>query len=130
MFALSGSLILSLTVIPVLAYFLLRKMSHEEPWLPRTLHRLYEPALNWCLEHARIVLIAAGALLALTALVYTQIGKTLMPIMDEGDIIVQVEKLPSITLDQSGRLDKRIQQAILASSPAWAPTRSAWIPWV
>ena len=116
-FALSGSLILSLTVIPVLASFLLKKMPHEEPWLPRTLHRLYEPALNWCLAHVRVVLIAAGVLLALTPLVYMQIGKTFMPTMDEGDVIVQLEKLPSITLDQSVRLDKRIQNAILEHVP-------------
>ncbi|MBS1213366.1 MAG: heavy metal efflux pump, CzcA family, partial [Proteobacteria bacterium] len=116
-FALGGSLLLSLTVIPVLASFLLKKMDHGEPWLPRTLHRWYEPTLRWALANTRVVLIAAGILLALTAAVYTQIGKTFMPTMDEGDIIVQVEKLPSINLDQSVRLDKRIQAAILEHVP-------------
>ncbi|MDD5036336.1 MAG: CusA/CzcA family heavy metal efflux RND transporter [Methylococcaceae bacterium] len=116
-FALGGSLVLSLTVIPVLSSMLLRKMAHEEPWLPRTLHRRYAPILEWCLRHSRAVIVSAAALLALTALVYTQIGKTFMPTMDEGDIIVQVEKLPSITLEQSIRLDKRIQKTILEHVP-------------
>jgi cobalt-zinc-cadmium resistance protein CzcA len=116
-FALSGSLLLSLTVIPVLSSFLLKRVSHREPWLPRTLHRLYEPVLTWALNNSRSVLAGAALLLVLTLLVYSQIGKTFMPTMDEGDIIVQVEKLPSITLDESVRLDRRIQKAILDHVP-------------
>lgn len=116
-FALSGSLLLSLTVIPVLASFLLKQVAHEEPWLPRTLHRIYEPLLEWCLGHAKTAIIAALVLLMLTVLVYSRIGMTFMPTMDEGDIIVQVEKLPSITLEQSVRLDKHIQKAILEHVP-------------
>jgi cobalt-zinc-cadmium resistance protein CzcA len=116
-FALGGSLVLSLTVIPVLASMLLKQSAHGEPWLPRTLHRFYEPTLLWCLAHVGTVLTVAVLLLLLTGAVYSQIGKTFMPTMDEGDIIVQVEKLPSITLDQSIRLDKRIQKAILDHVP-------------
>ena len=116
-FALGGSLVLSLTVIPVLSSMLLKKSAHGEPWLPRTLHQLYEPTLLWCLDHVKIVLAVAALLLVLTGLVYAQIGKTFMPTMDEGDIIVQVEKLPSINLETSIRLDKRIQKAILEHVP-------------
>ena len=116
-FALGGSLVLSLTVIPVLASFLLKKMAHEEPWLPRQMHKLYRPSLEWCLDHSRVVLIVAGLLLAVTVFVYGGIGKTFMPTLDEGDIIVQVEKLPSITLDESVRLDRKIQAAILEHVP-------------
>ena len=116
-FALSGSLLLSLTVIPVISSFLLKQGSHDEPWLPRSLHRLYEPCLEWCLNNSRVVLLGAGILLALTALVYSRLGMTFMPNMDEGDVIVQVEKLPSITLDESVRLDRRIQKAILEHVP-------------
>ena len=42
-FALGGSLLLSLTVIPVLASFLMRRVEHHEPWLPRKLGELYQP---------------------------------------------------------------------------------------
>ncbi|MFI3199348.1 MAG: efflux RND transporter permease subunit, partial [Methylococcaceae bacterium] len=72
-FALSGSLILSLTVIPVIASYLLKEVSHEEPWLPRQLQRLYQPALLWCLGNSKKVFIGAGALLAVTVVVFTQI---------------------------------------------------------
>jgi cobalt-zinc-cadmium resistance protein CzcA len=116
-FALGSSLILSLTVIPVLASFLLGQGAHQEPWLPRTLQSLYQPALHWCLDHGRILAGAAGGLLALTAVIYPFIGKTFMPTMDEGDVIVQLEKLPSITLAESAALDQRVQRALLAEVP-------------
>jgi cobalt-zinc-cadmium resistance protein CzcA len=116
-FALSGSLILSLSVIPVLASFLLKNVSHEEPWLPRHLQRLYEPMLAWSLENNKMIFIAAGILLALTVAAFTQIGSTFMPTMDEGDIIVQLEKLPSITLKSSIELDGQVQKNILEHIP-------------
>ncbi len=116
-FALSGSLILSLTVIPVIASYLLKDVSHEEPWLPRHLQKLYQPTLAWCLNNNKIVFAGAGGLLAVTVLVFTQIGSTFMPTMDEGDIIVQLEKLPSITLAESVALDGQVQKNLLKNIP-------------
>jgi cobalt-zinc-cadmium resistance protein CzcA len=116
-FALSGSLILSLTVIPVLASFMLGKVSHDEPWLPRMMKKLYAPVLDWSLSHGKSVVLIALLGLAGAAGLYTQVGKTFMPTMDEGDLIVQLEKLPSITLAQSIDMDKRVQQALLANIP-------------
>jgi cobalt-zinc-cadmium resistance protein CzcA len=116
-FALSGSLVLSLTVIPVIASYLLKEVSHEEPWLPRQLQKLYQPALLWCLANSKKVFTAAGALLAVTIVVFTQIGSTFMPTMDEGDIILQLEKLPSITLAQSVALDGQVQKNLRKNIP-------------
>ena len=116
-FALAGSLLLSLTAIPVFASYLLRNVSHSDPWLPRMLSALYKPVLRWSLAHSRIVGVAALAGLAAAALVFTQIGKTFMPTMDEGDIIVQLEKLPSISLGESVRLDMSMQRAVLERVP-------------
>jgi heavy metal efflux system protein len=116
-FALSGSLVLSLTVIPVLASFLLGKVSHEEPWVVRKALQLYEPVLRWSLSHVRAIIVGALIALAATVVVYLQIGKTFMPTMDEGDIIIGVEKLPSINLNQTTVLDMSIQRAIMGSVP-------------
>lgn len=116
-FALSGSLVLSLTVIPVLASFFLGKVSHEEPWLIRKALKGYAPILDWSLAHARSVIIAAIVALVATVLVYTLIGKTFMPTMDEGDIIIGVEKLPSINLTQTVATDLNIQRAIIKNVP-------------
>ena len=116
-FALGSSLLLSLTVIPVLSSYLIGKVSHKEPRLVQLLQRLYKPALAWSLEHARVVSVAALGLLVMTGLVYTQIGKSFMPTMDEGDLIVQLEKLPSINLQQSLKIDMRVQAAIMERVP-------------
>ena len=117
MFALAGSLFLSLTVIPVLASLLLKEVSHEEPWLVRKALAVYEPVLEWSLDHAKAIVIGACVTLLLTGVVYTQIGKTFMPTMDEGDLIIGVEKLPSINLQQSMVTDMNVQRAILSQVP-------------
>ena len=116
-FALAGSLVLSLTVIPVLASYLLLKVKHEDPWLPRKLLALYGPTLAWAMRKERIVFIGAALTLAAAALVYTQVGKTFMPTMDEGDLIVGIEKLPSISLEQTAALDLKIHQALMQAIP-------------
>ncbi len=116
-FALAGSLLLSLTVIPVLASFLLKQVAHEEPWLPRKLQSLYLPALRYCLQHSRTTVLTALAMLAAAGIAWLFVGKSFMPTMDEGDIIVQLEKLPSITLDKSVDFDLRVQRAILEAVP-------------
>jgi cobalt-zinc-cadmium resistance protein CzcA len=116
-FALLSSLLLSLTVIPVLASFFLHGGAHRTPPLVRWLERVYAPTLEWALGHARVVVAAAGALLVLAAGVYLLVGKSFMPTMDEGDIIMQVEKLPSINLETSVAMDQALQRRILAAVP-------------
>jgi len=116
-FALVSSLLLSLTVIPVLSSFLLKKVSHEDPWLPRHLLRLYQPALAWALRRQRVVFVVAGVMLAGAAGVYLLVGKTFMPPMDEGDIIVGIEKLPSVSLEETAALDLKVHQALMQNIP-------------
>ena len=55
--------------------------------------------------------------LALTVLAFTQLGKTFMPTLDEGDLIVQLEKSPTLSLTASLALDKQIEEALLAEIP-------------
>lgn len=116
-FALAGSLLLSLTVIPVLASYLLRDVAHQEPWLPRKLLIWYEPVLAWSMRRQRVVAIGAAVMLLGAGLLYTQVGKTFMPTMDEGDLIVGIEKLPSVSLEQSAALDLKIHQALMQALP-------------
>jgi cobalt-zinc-cadmium resistance protein CzcA len=116
-FALAASLLLSLSVIPMLASFLIKSSSHEDPWLVRKALKLYTPLLAKALANERKVLFVAIAALALTVGVYFLIGKTFMPEMDEGDIIMQTAKLPSISIVQTAALDERIQTAILKAAP-------------
>ncbi|WP_428384735.1 efflux RND transporter permease subunit [Nevskia ramosa] len=116
-YALAGSLLLSLTVIPLAAKLLLKAEGHDDPWLPRKIAAAYEPLLRWSLRKPLIVGAVALALLVMTGAVYTRIGKTFMPTMDEGSIIVQLEKLPSINLDASLAIDTAFQKAVMARVP-------------
>ncbi|MCI0733458.1 MAG: CusA/CzcA family heavy metal efflux RND transporter [Methylococcaceae bacterium] len=115
--ALASSLIMAFTMIPVTSSYLITHPSPKEPWLPAKLAGLYAPILDWSLVHPKAVY-SGTALLFLTAvLVFGQIGKSFMPTMDEGDIVVQLEKLPSISLQQSVRMDMQVQKAILERVP-------------
>ncbi len=116
-FALAASLLLALTVIPVLASWLLKQAAHDDPWLLRRAQALYTPLLDRALARPKWVYATAGVLMLAAAGVYPLIGKTFMPVMDEGDILVQLEKLPSISLEESVAQDLRVQQALLREVP-------------
>ncbi|MCU0811274.1 MAG: CusA/CzcA family heavy metal efflux RND transporter [Thiobacillaceae bacterium] len=116
-FALASSLLLALTVIPVLASMLLKQGSHEDPWLLRKAQGFYTPMLDRALAKPKIVYLTAGVLMLAAVGVYPLIGKTFMPTMDEGDILVQLEKLPSISLEEAVAQDTRVQQALLKQVP-------------
>ncbi len=116
-FALAASLVLSLTVIPVLASFVLKETHGPAPWLVRKLEAGYRTLLTRSLAHSRAVFIAALLALVVSAALFPLIGKSFMPTLDEGDIIMQIEKLPSINLQESARLDLAVQRRILAEVP-------------
>ncbi len=116
-FALAGSLLLSLTVIPLLARLMLNAKSHADPWLPRTLARLYAPLLQKALAAPAVVGAVAGLLGVAAVVLYMGLGKTFMPTMDEGSLIVQLEKLPSISLDASLAIDSQFQRALKETVP-------------
>ncbi|OYY95009.1 MAG: CusA/CzcA family heavy metal efflux RND transporter [Hydrogenophilales bacterium 28-61-23] len=116
-FALGAALLLSLTVVPALGALLIKEGAHGEPWLMRQLDRGYRPLLDWALGHFRLIMAGAFALLLAAAAIYPFIGKSFMPTLDEGDLLVQLEKLPSISLEASLAIDTRVQQALLARVP-------------
>ena len=116
-FALSGSLLLSLTLIPVIASLLLKPGAHGEPWLMRQIMPRYSGALAAVLARPRRLFIGVGAAFAAAAIAYFAVGKTFMPAMDEGAIVMQYAKLPSINLDRSIAVDRAVQKAILEQVP-------------
>ncbi|MDP5054190.1 MAG: CusA/CzcA family heavy metal efflux RND transporter [Congregibacter sp.] len=116
-FALLGSLALSLTLIPVVASFLVGADAHEDPWLSRKLTAIYEPLLKKALHRPRFLLIGAGALLVASVVVFPLVGKTFMPTMDEGDILIQLETIPSISLEANIRIVQQVERAIKKNVP-------------
>jgi cobalt-zinc-cadmium resistance protein CzcA len=116
-FALGVSLLLSFTVIPALASLMLKSGAHHTPRMVTWLEQRYARVLNVALAHTRMVVGAAFALLVLAGVVFGLLGKSFMPTLDEGDIIMQVEKDPDITLETSLLQDMALQKKILAAVP-------------
>ncbi|MGK2286504.1 efflux RND transporter permease subunit [Pedomonas sp. V897] len=113
-FALIGSLLLALTLVPVLSSYFLKGGHQGEPWIMRQLGPRYQRLLAGAFAHKRLVygLSAAGLLIA--GIAYATVGKTFMPTMDEGSVIVQLAKLPSINLEQSIQGDMAAERAMLS----------------
>jgi cobalt-zinc-cadmium resistance protein CzcA len=113
-FAMAGSLLLTLTLIPVLAALVLQPKAERDTWLMRAVKRAYLPSLGWSLRHKRIVVGAAAALLAASLALFPVLGKEFMPALQEGSIMWRVTSIPSTSLDRSIEISKRIENAFAA----------------
>lgn len=116
-FALSGSLVISLTLIPVLSSYVLRESVHGEPLLMRFMARGYKALLKGCLAFPLPVYALSAAGIAAVVLAYNAVGKSFMPTMDEGSVILQITKLPSINLKASIEGDLLIQRLLKDNVP-------------
>ena len=116
-FALSGSLLLSITLIPVLSSMALKPGAHGEPWLMRMIMPVYRNLLNIALNRPTPVYGLALSALMLAGVSYISVGKTFMPTMDEGAILLQTAKLPSVNVDRSTVGDLSVQKALLEDIP-------------
>lgn len=116
-FAMLSALVLSLTVIPVVASYLVNEKSAQEPKAIEKLKAAYLRSLKSTFNHKKPFMIIAFALLIVSLGLFSLVGKTFMPTLDEGDIILQLEKSPSISLAASIAIDMQIQQTLLAAVP-------------
>ncbi|WP_338240900.1 efflux RND transporter permease subunit [Aurantiacibacter hainanensis] len=116
--ALVSALVLSLTLIPVIAFYMLRVREGEhEPWLMRKIAPRYHALLDRAFAHKKLVYGIAGVSLVLTGVAYSVTGKTFLPVMDEGSVVMQLAKLPSISLDHSVEGDLAVERAIMREVP-------------
>lgn len=111
-FALVGSLILAMTLMPVLASMLLREGEEKNPWIMRKARQLYEPSLAWAMRNTRKVAIIAVGLFLSSVVLFFFIGREFIPRLDEGDILLQPVRLPSISLTESLNTASRIEQVV------------------
>lgn len=116
-FAMLSALVLSLTVIPVIASYLVNEKAAKEPKAVEKLKHLYLGSLKACFGWQKPFMLTAFSLLIVSLGLFSLVGKTFMPTLDEGDIILQLEKSPSISLDASIAIDKQIQQTLLSQIP-------------
>jgi cobalt-zinc-cadmium resistance protein CzcA len=103
-FAMAGSLLLSLTLVPVLCALILKPKEEKDTWLVRGAKRLYLPLLDWALQRKKIVVGAALALLIGALALFPFLGKEFMPTLQEDAIMFRVVGIPSTSLDESIRV--------------------------
>jgi cobalt-zinc-cadmium resistance protein CzcA len=112
LFALLGSLVISLTLMPVLAATVLPREEEHEPLVMRLFHWLYRPLAKLAVNHPVVISLAAAMLVATSVPVALRLGAEFMPRLDEGDLLVEVNRLPSATLEDSIPLTTRIEQVL------------------
>ncbi|WP_305874301.1 efflux RND transporter permease subunit [Helicobacter pylori] len=111
-YALLGTLVLSITIIPVVSSLVLKATPHSETFLTRFLNRIYAPLLEFFVHNPKKVILGAFVFLIASLSLFPFVGKNFMPALDEGDVVLSVETTPSISLDQSRDLMLSIESAI------------------
>ncbi|PUD20495.1 CusA/CzcA family heavy metal efflux RND transporter [Helicobacter pylori] len=111
-YALLGTLVLSITIIPVVSSLVLKATPHSETFLTRFLNRIYAPLLEFFVHNPKKVILGAFVFLTASLSLFPFVGKNFMPALDEGGVVLSVETTPSISLDQSRDLMLSIESAI------------------
>ena len=114
LFALAGAFVLSLTFVPALAALILGGAVHDKPSPVITFARwLYVPLLNRTLRHPWVVCGSAVLLLGAGVLLSRGMGTEFIPTLDEGAVVIEVNRLPSASLEESVRQGLLIETALL-----------------
>lgn len=117
--ALAGSMILSLTLMPVLASLVLpKKLEEREPLFMRVLKRLYAPILRFTMHQKVFVVGLALCVLVVTfGLIAPNLGTEFVPRLSEGAIVINVVRLAGTTLEETNRYNTQMEKALLDQFP-------------
>jgi cobalt-zinc-cadmium resistance protein CzcA len=111
--ALVGSLLLSLTLVPLLCYFLLRRnIPHEENAVVRLVKKLYLPSLQWALAHPKAVIVVALVGFAASMTLVPRLGTEFLPELNEGAIWVNANMPPGISVEQARTYCRKMRDII------------------
>jgi cobalt-zinc-cadmium resistance protein CzcA len=118
-FALIGSMILSLTLMPVLASLILpRRLEERQPLLMRLAHRINTPLLRFSMNHKTFVMSCAGIVMFVAfGLIAPNLGSEFIPRLSEGAIAISVVRLTGTALDDSIKYNTIMEQRLLAEFP-------------
>lgn len=116
-FALAGSLVCALTLMPVLASFFLKQVPEKEPWLFRAAKRLYIPMLYKVMQRKRATFVVAVGVFVASLAFVPFMGAEFIPRLDEGAIAMQVWRLPSISLEQSNDISTLAERVVREKFP-------------
>lgn len=113
-FAMTGSLILAFTLVPVLCTLLLRgRIKEEDTWVVRKLHRLYVPILKKVIRYRKTTIIVAVIVMIAGFALLPFIGTEFMPALDEGTFLVMPTMLPSVSLTEATEAAKKMDKLIM-----------------
>ena len=117
-FAMIGSTLLAVTVVPVLCALLVRGPFHSEQdnWVMRGLLRLYDPALDWALRHRKSVIALAAAMLLGALALIPRMGTEFMPPLNEGSLLFMPVLLPQTSLTEVKKI-MSWQDQVIAATP-------------
>jgi cobalt-zinc-cadmium resistance protein CzcA len=116
-FAMVGSLILTLTLVPVLAALILKAKEEKDTFVVRHAKRLYLPLLDWALDNKGKVIGGAVVLLVASLAVFPFLGKEFMPTLQEGTIMFRVTGIPSTSLEESIGVAKKFDAVLKQNFP-------------
>jgi cobalt-zinc-cadmium resistance protein CzcA len=117
-FVLTGSLILSFTLIPALiGIFLKRKSRKKEPVFVDWIRKIYKPILDQVIKYSRAVLVAAFLLIIGGVFLFNTLGSEFVPRLSEGTIVINFVRLAGISLDQSVDYNTLIEKNLLEKFP-------------
>ena len=112
-FALAGSLVFAMLVVPVLAYWFGTSQSlGQETWIVRWLRRGYEPCLKFSLRRRKVVVGSAMGLFGISLLIAWTLGVVFVPRLDEGDMAIQIWRLPSVSIDESVKTALGVERSL------------------
>lgn len=111
--ALLASVVVTLTLSPVLSSLLLRGDHPQETRLTLWMKERYRPVLEWTLRHRSHVLIGSTALVVLSLFLVPSVGREFMPLLEENALTPQIVRLPSVSLSESIEIEKQTHRAML-----------------
>jgi heavy metal efflux system protein len=111
-FAMAGSLVLTLTLIPVLAALILKPQEERDTRLVQWLKRGYLPLLRWSLGNKKKLGMSAVALLLSSLALFPFLGKEFMPTLQEGSVMWRIVSIPSTSLERSIELSKKASRVL------------------
>jgi len=113
-FAMTGSLIVSLTIVPVISsYFLKGSPKHEDNLAIRWIKKFYLPLLHKAIDHKKITVLVSVAVFAVSVYLFRFVGTEFLPYLDEGSIALNVVKFPTASLEESKKVGEILEKILL-----------------
>lgn len=116
--ALFASTIVALTLTPVLCSYMLTsekalRKSEKEPFISRSLKKIYRRALDWALRHKKVVIGSSLTLLVVSILMLFNLGRSFLPPFNEGSLTINISTMPGISLEESDKMGQMTEEILL-----------------